>query len=199
LFFPSLPLHKQAAFLLCFLWHEAVPLYTLCPSEASLLSFVFAYRVKLTVRAGGYFRLPVFRLYVALRERACYRYELILSIIFKLFDGTIHYLDPKRNHSEYGNWRIEYGIDEREYPIATYYQLPFSNLVNEQYRNFIAVGRMIHADIGSFGALRVMVNLNQLGEAAGVAAYISRHQNKSLQELDGIHVRNHLRNGGSAL
>ena len=121
------------------------------------------------------------------------------GIIFKLFDGTIHYLDPKRNHSEYGNWRIEYGIDEREYPIATYYQLPFSNLVNEQYRNFIAVGRMIHADIGSFGALRVMVNLNQLGEAAGVAAYISLHQNKSLQELDGTYVRNQLRNGGSAL
>lgn len=120
------------------------------------------------------------------------------GIIFKLFDGTIHYLDPTCNHSTYGNWRQEYGIDE-EYPIATYYQLPFSNLVNEQYRNFIAAGRMIHADIGSFGALRVMVNLNQLGEAAGVAAYLSCHQSISLQDLDGVQVRTHLRAGGSAL
>ena len=29
---------------------------------------------------------------------------------------------------------------------------------------------MVNADEGAFGALRVMVNLNQLGEAAGVAA-----------------------------
>lgn len=121
------------------------------------------------------------------------------GIIFKLFDGTVHHLYPQENRSEYGNWRTEYGIDEKEYPIATYYQLPFSNLVNERYRNFIAAGRMINADIGSFGALRVMVNLNQLGEAAGVAAYVSVHQGKPLQDLDGLQVRSLLRGGGSAL
>ena len=121
------------------------------------------------------------------------------GIIFKLFDGTIHHLYPQENRSEYGNWRIENGIDEKEFPIATYYQLPFSNLVNECYRNFIAAGRMINADIGSFGALRVMVNLNQLGEAAGVAAYVSLHQSKPLQDLEGAQVRAILRNGGSAL
>lgn len=120
------------------------------------------------------------------------------GIVFKLFDGTIHYLDPKRNHSEYGNWRDEYGIDP-QYPIATYYQLPFSNLVNEQYSNFIAAGRMIHADIGSFGALRVMVNLNQLGEAAGTAAYLCLQQEVPLQTLSGAQVRTLLRQGGSAL
>ena len=58
---------------------------------------------------------------------------------------------------------------------------------------------MIHADIGSFGALRVMVNLNQLGEAAGVAAYLCCHQGTALQTLDGTQVRALLRQGGSAL
>ena len=65
--------------------------------------------------------------------------------------------------------------------------------------NFIAAGRMLNADIGSFGALRVMVNLNQLGEAAGVAAYLALHQTKSLQQVDGREVRRVLREGGSAL
>lgn len=121
------------------------------------------------------------------------------GIIFKQFDGTVHRLYPQENRSEYGNWRTENNIDEKEYPVATYYQLPFSNLVNESYRNFIAAGRMIHADIGSFGALRVMVNLNQLGEAAGVAAYAALHRNKPLQDLDGTRIRAMLRSGGSAL
>ena len=58
---------------------------------------------------------------------------------------------------------------------------------------------MINADIGSFGALRVMVNLNQLGEAAGVAAYAALLQSKSLQDLDGAQIRAMLRSGGSAL
>lgn len=120
------------------------------------------------------------------------------GIIFKFFDGTIRYFDPKHDRSEYGSWREEYGVD-KDYPIATYYQLPFSNLVNEHYRNFIAAGRMIHADIGSFGALRVMVNLNQLGEAAGVAAYLALQQDQPLQQLDGGKVRTILRDGGSAL
>ena len=42
---------------------------------------------------------------------------------------------------------------------------------------------MINADIGSFGALRVMVNLNQIGEAAGVAAYLALDKNIPVQNL----------------
>ena len=121
------------------------------------------------------------------------------GIIFKQFDGTTQRLYPKENRSVFGNWRQENRIDEKEYPIATYYQVPFSNLVGDRYSNFIAAGRMIHADIGAFGALRVMVNLNQLGEAAGVAAYAALHQNKPLQQLNGADVRKLLREGGSAL
>ena len=58
---------------------------------------------------------------------------------------------------------------------------------------------MLNADEGAFGALRVMVNLNQLGEAAGVAAYLAINENLKLWETDGKKVRKILRDGGSAL
>ena len=48
------------------------------------------------------------------------------------------------------------------------------------------------------GALRVMVNLNQIGEAAGVAAYIAVNEGKKVQELDGVQVAQALAKGGSA-
>ena len=44
-----------------------------------------------------------------------------------------------------------------------------------------------------------MVNLNQLGEAAVVASYVSLHQNTPLQDIAGTEVRTLLRDGGSAL
>ena len=71
-------------------------------------------------------------------------------------------------------------------------------LVQEKFENIIAAGRMINADIESFGALRVMVNLNQIGEAAGVAAYLAVNEGKKVQELDGVKVAETLSKGGSA-
>jgi hypothetical protein len=43
-----------------------------------------------------------------------------------------------------------------------------------------------------------MVNLNQIGEAAGVAAYAALDQNKTVQQLDGTEVAKLLSRGGSA-
>ena len=121
------------------------------------------------------------------------------GITFKYFDGSQHTCYGKSGREVQSNWRKELNIDEKEHPIATFYQVPFDILVGEKYDNFIAAGRMLNADIGSFGALRVMVNLNQLGEAAGVAAYLTLHQNKTLQTISGAEVRKTLRDGGSAL
>lgn len=118
------------------------------------------------------------------------------GITFKQFDGEVTTSYGKSDRTVRSNWREEMNILA---PIPTYYQVPFRLLVNEPYDNFIAVGRMLNADIGAFGALRVMVNLNQLGEAAGVAAYLSLHQNTPLQQLSGVQVRETLKKGGSAL
>lgn len=111
-------------------------------------------------------------------------------------DGTYTRMDPYGRFF-HGNWREESGLPtDGEKP--TYYTLPFKTLVQEKCKNLIAAGRMINADTVAFGALRVMVNLNQIGEAAGVAAYLAVSQNKSVQELDGVEVARTLSKGGSA-
>lgn len=119
-----------------------------------------------------------------------------MGITFKHLNG--------REITEYGkctrvvesNWREDMGLSG---DYARYYQVPFDILVGEQYSNFIAVGRMLNADMSAFGALRVMVNLNQLGEAAGVAAYLCVDRTQTLQNLNPVDVTAWLRKGGSAL
>ena len=118
------------------------------------------------------------------------------GITFMHFDGT-YSTELTSGEVIYGNWREEKGIS-KDIPIPTYYQLPFRCLVGERYENIIAAGRMINAVAPAFGALRVMVNLNQIGEAAGVAAYLAIDQGKSVQELSGAEVARTLSRGGSA-
>ena len=75
---------------------------------------------------------------------------------------------------------------------APYYQIPFRILVQEKIGNLIPVGRMLNADRGAFGALRVMVNLNQLGEAAGIGASLAIDAHKAIWELSGKAVQKEL-------
>ena len=111
------------------------------------------------------------------------------GITFKHLDGrkTTHY--GKSDKIIRSNWRDEMGITT---PPAPYYQIPFRILVQEKISNLIPVGRMINADRGAFGALRVMVNLNQLGEAAGIAAYLAIDRHTTIQEVCGKTVQNAL-------
>ncbi len=118
------------------------------------------------------------------------------GIKFMQLDGTYSFEDTDGNMTR-GNWRDEMGIP-KDTPIPTYYRMPFRVLVGEKCKNLIAAGRMVNADVSAFGALRVMVNTNQMGEAAGVAAYLAVHQGKSVQELDGVEVARLLSKGGSA-
>ena len=111
-------------------------------------------------------------------------------------DGTYTRMDPQGNFYK-GNWRAEAGLPT-DIVSPQFYTLPFKTLVQEKCKNIIAAGRMVNADPVAFGALRVMVNLNQIGEAAGVAAYLAVSQNKSVQELDGVEVARTLSKGGSA-
>ena len=111
------------------------------------------------------------------------------GITFKYLTGvtTTHY--GKGNPSIHGNWREEAGITG---PYAPYYQIPFRILVQETVPNLIPVGRMVNVDEGAFGAIRVMVNLNQLGEAAGAAAFLALQGGIPVQKLSGVDVRNTL-------
>lgn len=118
------------------------------------------------------------------------------GITFKDLNGDMHTHYGKGEKVVRGNWRHELGLDDN---YSRYYQVPFSILVQEQWKNVIPAGRMVNADDASFGALRVMINTNQLGEAAGVAAYLCLHQNSGVQTISGVDVRKLLAKGGSAL
>lgn len=111
------------------------------------------------------------------------------GITFKSLSGVTVTYYGKGNPPIRGNWRQEAGLTG---PHAPYYQIPFRILVQEQISNLIPVGRMVNADEGAFGAIRVMVNLNQLGEAAGVAAALSLQSDLSVQQVSGIDVRRSL-------
>lgn len=114
------------------------------------------------------------------------------GITFRDLDGTERICNDRISPAKISHWRQ--GDD-----YARYYEMPFKTLVQDRYSNFIAVGRMVNADETAFGAIRVMVNLNQLGETAGVAAYHCLHQNKGILEIDGNDVRASLSKGGSII
>ena len=44
-----------------------------------------------------------------------------------------------------------------------------------------------------------MVNMNQLGEAAGVASYLALNQNKKIKDVAAKEVRDELKKGGSII
>lgn len=119
------------------------------------------------------------------------------GVTFKELNGdmlTVYGKSKTGRSRVVGNWRKDMGLTG---DYAKYYQLPLDSIVSDKYKNFTAVGRMMNADEGAFGGLRVMVNLNQLGEAAGVAAYVSLKSGLSLQKIKGSEVRKLLNTGGS--
>jgi hypothetical protein len=118
------------------------------------------------------------------------------GITFQYLDGKAVTVYGKNTRKVEWNWREKAGLTGES---AKYYELPFDVLVPSEIENLIPVGRMIHAEEGAFGALRVMVNLNQLGEAAGVAASLAISEERSLQSLDRSRITRVLREGGSAL
>lgn len=118
------------------------------------------------------------------------------GITFKYLNGKTTTFYGTSGECEEGSWKEELNFTGE---TATYYQIPFDLIVQEKYSNFIPVGRMLNADQSAFGALRVMVNLNQLGEAAGVAAYEALNKQISIQKVSGKTVRDLLVSGGSIL
>jgi hypothetical protein len=91
------------------------------------------------------------------------------------------------------------GITFRHLEKAPFYQIPYSSLVPQASRNVLVAGRCIDADEGAFGAVRVMINCNQMGQAAGVAAWLALDSGKSVAEIDTARLRETLKNQGAAV
>lgn len=110
---------------------------------------------------------------------------------------TLRYLDGREDYvvsgkpPVCGRWRPE-GEN-----WARFYQIPLRSLIPYEGRNVIVAGRLIDADRGAYGAIRVMVNCNQTGEAAGVACVQALDRDIEFQSLDPQQVRRQLAAGGS--
>lgn len=121
-------------------------------------------------------------------------------IDFHLPDGTMEVKYFSGNYKkilldgtkETGRWR-------EEQAQAGYYQVPFRSMVNKKIKNLIMAGRMIDCEMAAFSSLRVMVSCNQMGEAAGVAAYLALQEQRSVSEVDPAALRALLQKGGSTL
>ena len=81
----------------------------------------------------------------------------------------------------------------------TFYQVPLRSIIPSKYDNLMIAGRMLDASLIAFSGIRVMVNMNQLGEAAGVTSYLALDQNKPVRDIDHNSVRNELKKGGSII
>ncbi len=125
-----------------------------------------------------------------------YRFDLHRQdkpgITFKYLDGKETYVVPGRPTIT-GRWREETETN------PTFYQIPLRSIAPVKYGNLMIAGRMLDAGITAFSGMRVMVNMNQLGEAAGVASYLALSQNIKVQNLDPRNVRATLKKGGSII
>ena len=91
------------------------------------------------------------------------------------------------------------GVKFRHLKDAPFYQIPFSSLVPRGAKNVLVAGRSIDADEGAFGAVRVMVNCNQIGQAAGTAAWLALDSGRDVDKLDVVKLRATLKKQGAVV
>jgi hypothetical protein len=114
------------------------------------------------------------------------------GLTFKYLDGTEIYSRPGFPE-EKKRWREEIPVN------PTFYQIPLRSIIPQKFDNLMLAGRMLDASIIAFSGIRVMVNMNQLGEAAGVTSYLALNQNKPIAKVNDKEVRNELAKGGSLI
>jgi len=115
------------------------------------------------------------------------------GITFRELDGRENYTGAPGYPATRGRWRPETTDN------PTFYQVPLRSLIPPKYPNLMVAGRMLDASIISYSGIRVMVNMNQLGEAAGVTSYLALTKNLPIQKVDYKDVRETLKKGGSAI
>jgi len=112
------------------------------------------------------------------------------GVTFRYLDGTERYSEPGQP-AQTGRWRPK--TDEN----PTFYQIPYACLVPRGSRNVLVAGRLLDADRGAFGAVRVMINCNQTGQAAGTAAYLALQAGISPADVDVQKLRECLTGQGA--
>ena len=114
------------------------------------------------------------------------------GLTFRYLDGSEVYVRPGFADQK-GRWRKEMDVD------PTFYQIPLRSIIPEKHDNLMVAGRMLDAAIIAYSGIRVMVNMNQVGEAAGVTSYLALQQQNRIRDVSSNEVRNELRKGGSII
>lgn len=113
-----------------------------------------------------------------------------LMTAYRFLDGTEEITEPG-NKKRTVHWR------EKTEDMPTYWQLPYRSILPENIPNLLICGRAIDTDKGALAAARVMISLNQTGEAAGVSAYEALTSNRTVQSIDFKAMRQKMKQGGS--
>ncbi|HHN46370.1 MAG TPA: FAD-dependent oxidoreductase [Planctomycetes bacterium] len=114
------------------------------------------------------------------------------GLTFRYLDGREDYIAPGQATVQ-GRWRPEQEAN------PTFYQIPYRSLVPLNSKNVLVAGRLIDADRGAYGAVRVMVNCNQTGEAAGVAAALMVSEGVGAASVDSCRLRAVLERHGAIM
>ncbi len=104
------------------------------------------------------------------------------GVVFRYLDGREELVVPGQP-AQTRRWRPA----TSENP--TFYQVPYRSLVPRDSLNVLAAGRLVDADRGAFGAVRVMVNCNQMGQATGTAAWLALRNNQSVADVSPQKLR----------
>jgi len=116
------------------------------------------------------------------------------GITWRYLDGTERIVPERGRPAKVGRWREPLPQGD-----PTFYQIPLRSLVQERMPNLVLAGRMLDADKIAFSAVRVMVNMNQTGEAAGVACALAVGQDCAVGDVDPQQLRRTLAEGGSVI
>jgi hypothetical protein len=114
------------------------------------------------------------------------------GLTFRYLDGSEVYHAPGEPGVA-GRWRDAREVD------PTFYQIPYRALVPRGSANVLVAGRLLDADRGAYGAVRVMVNCNQTGEAAGVAAVLALGAGCTVAEVPADRLRATLADLGAVI
>jgi glycine/D-amino acid oxidase-like deaminating enzyme len=112
---------------------------------------------------------------------------------------TFRYLDGREDYCVPGEPAVRGRWREATPENPTFYQIPYRCLVPKGSVNVLAAGRLIGADRGAYGAIRVMVNCNQTGEAAGTAAAIAADGGLGVADVDVQALRRTLADRGAVI
>jgi len=115
------------------------------------------------------------------------------GITVRYLDGTEKIVAERGMPARTGRWRDPLPED------PTFYQIPFRCLAQDRVENLALAGRMLDADKIAFSAARVMVNMNQTGEAAGVACVLAIQDGCAIADIDPQRLRTTLAEGGSII